>query len=953
MGRDGEKQVFVSADLSDPADGVVFGPFRFLAGRRRLERDGAPVPLGGKAFDILKVLLERPGEVVTKPELLRQVWPGAIADEGSLRFHIAALRKALGEGRYIANVAGQGYSFVAAIGPAADAPAPEAKAPPLRLPPRPRRLVGREEVIETLGDQLLAHRFVTVVGPGGVGKTSVVLALAHDLALEFEGDVCFFDVGSVFDPTLFVGGLASALGIPMKGAGAFPGVIPFLRKRRMLLILDGCEPNVEAAAAIAEDICREAPQVHLLATSREALRAEGEYVHRLFPLSYPAVDAGRTAEEALAYSAVQLFVDRVASIQHGFALTDEDASRVGQICRKLDGLALAIELAAGRVEAYGVREVSRQLDSQFALMWPGRRTAVARHQTLKATLGWSHQLLSAREQVVFRRLCVFAGPFTLKMATAVVQDAELPLSEVTELLGGLVAKSLVQFGMDSQRDVYRLLDITRSYAFEKLSEAGEVQIIADRHAEFVRQRLEAAPAEEDGGLSPVELLGDVRVALEWSFSPQGDLARAGALAAASAPIWLQCGLLNECHFWMARTLEASKGLILDPQRKLAIQSAFASSLLFTQGFSEASYQSWAHTLTTAQSLDCPHQQLAILLVMWGYKIRSPNYPEALALAQKAQAFMAAVEDTGKRALGDGILGISYHHLGELETARPLLEQALAGDTPQARQEMRSQYGYDRRVPQLATLSNLYWLEGRPGQALRLSAMGLAEARRSPHPVPLCGAMTWHALTLHLRGDPPAEIAPLLDEAISYAQAHFIESYEGFALALRGLNLVARGDIAATATVAEGLKLLSKTAFEAFHPLFRTECGRLKVEAGLRLAEFEIADLLQFETYPEHWASAEVRRNLGEILLLHGRPDRAEGLFRHALDQAERQGARAWGLRAALSLARMGAGGTPSAEARRLLETLCGQIIEGETTVDVRAARRFLAGHPRLDRPNPS
>jgi predicted ATPase len=452
---------------------LVFGTFSLRPAQRCLECDGSPVPLGDKAFEILRTLVERTGEVVDKAELLRRV---SIASDDSLRFHIAALRKSLGEGRYIANVAGQGYSFVAPVSRVSSDRSVDASPTSAHpLPARPRRLVGRDQVLKALAEQLREHRFVTIVGPGGVGKTSVALTLAHDLASRFEGDVCFFDVGTVVNPELITGAFAAALGIPMLPGSASPGVVTSLQHRRILLVLDGCEPGVDAVAALAEQLIREAPQVHLLATSREALRADGEYVHRLFPLGYPSADEGQTAEAALGFAAVQLFVERIASGLQGFTLTDEDAPLVSEICRKLDGLALAIELAAGRINAHGVREVARQLESQFALMWPGRRTAVARHQTLNATLEWSHQLLSAREQMVFRRLSVFAGVFTLDMAIAAVADDEVSQAAATELIGSLVSKSLVQFDTEGSHGVYSLLDVTRSFAFDRLVEAGEAR----------------------------------------------------------------------------------------------------------------------------------------------------------------------------------------------------------------------------------------------------------------------------------------------------------------------------------------------------------------------------------------------------------------------------------------------------------------------------------------------
>ncbi|HXB52808.1 MAG TPA: winged helix-turn-helix domain-containing protein, partial [Rhizomicrobium sp.] len=690
-------------------------------------------------------MLEHAGQVVGKTELLRQVWPNSIVEEGSLRFHINALRKALGEGRYIANVAGQGYCFVAPVSRVPGQRSVEVRPTSARpLPARPHRLVGRDEVLRTLGEQLLEHRFVTVAGPGGVGKTSVALALSHDLAAQFDGDICFFDVGSVFKSELFAGGLASALGISMQPGSAAPSIITFLERRRVLLVLDGCESAVDAAAALAEQIFRETPHVHLLITSREALRADGEHVHRLLPLDYPAPGAGQTVKEASEFSAVQLFVERAASGLHGFVLTDEEAPLVSTICRKLDGLALAIELAAGRIGAYGVGEVARQLESQFALMWPARRTAVARHQTLSATLGWSYHLLTAREQLVFRRLSVFAAGFTLRMATAVITDEVMPQAEATELLGSLVSKSLVQFTMDGSHSTYRLLDTTRSYAFDKLGEVGEVGKMAERHAQLILGLLEDGAAGQNGhGVKhPNALLEDVGAAIAWSLSQAGNRETGAALAVASAPVWMQAGLLVECRFWMTRVLAAIGEPALNAHRRLAIQAAVASAETFTGGFTKDSFNSWLSAFEIAKSLGNVEQQLTCLIVLWAHKIRAPQYDDARNLARQLDAIVTLLPDRGLRAMADWMLGITGHHLGQLAVARGRLEQSLAGDTLQARQIMMMQFGYDRRIPTLGVLGNLHWLEGRPDRALSLGAIAISEARDLPYPVPLCEALTW-------------------------------------------------------------------------------------------------------------------------------------------------------------------------------------------------------------------
>jgi predicted ATPase/DNA-binding winged helix-turn-helix (wHTH) protein len=935
------------ADLETTGEtnGIVsFGPFRMNRAGRLIERNGEAVPLGSRAFDILACLLEHAGQVVGKTELLRQVWPNSIVEEGSLRFHINALRKALGEGRYITNVAGQGYSFVAPVSRVPGGQPAEARPTSARpLPARPHRLVGRDEVLRTLGEQLLEHRFVTVAGPGGVGKTSVALALSHDLAAQFDGDICFFDVGSVFKSELFAGGLASALGISMQPGSAAPSIITFLERRRMLLVLDGCESAVDAAAALAEQIFRETPHVHLLITSREALRADGEHVHRLLPLDYPAPGAGQTVKEASEFSAVQLFVERAASGLHGFVLTDEEAPLVSTICRKLDGLALAIELAAGRIGAYGVGEVAHQLESQFALMWPARRTAVARHQTLSATLGWSYHLLTAREQLVFRRLSVFAGSFTMRMATAVVTDEAVPQAEATELLGSLVSKSLVQFTMDCSCSTYRLLDTTRSYAFDKLGEVGEVRKMAKRHAQLILRLLEGGAAGQNrhGVRHPSALLEDVGAAIAWSLSQNGNFETGAALAVVSAPVWMQTGLLVECRFWMTQVLNSSEAPKLDAHQRLLIQAALASAETFTEGFTKDSFNSWQSAFVIAKSLGNIEQQLTCLIVLWGHRIRTPLYQDALSLTHQVADLAGAPLDQGTSAMADWMTGITHHHLGQFATARPHLERSLAGDTVQVRQAMLIQFGYDRRIPSMGVLSNLHWLEGRPDQALRLGAAAVSEARLFSCPVPLCEALTWQALNLHLRGDYPSQIDALLDEVIAHARRHFIESYAGLGLALKGLNAATRADPAGSALLSDGLALLSKSNYEVFHPLFRTEFAKLRAQAGARLRDEELGSLLELEAQGyEHWNSAEVRRNLGEIFLLQGEKGRATQLFAHAARCAEEQGALAWALRAALSLARSAADHTRP-QAREQLEGLLQRFTGGEKTADLQAARLFL------------
>jgi DNA-binding winged helix-turn-helix (wHTH) protein len=391
------------AENDNQDSAVAFGPFRLFPKSRLLEKDGAPLHLGGRALDILICLAERAGEVVDKRELVKRVWADVNVDEGSLRFHIAALRKALGEGnegsRYVVNVPGRGYCFAVPLSrPAPPEGRPTEIASSVRLLPAPlARMIGRDDAVEKITSELSLHRFVTIVGPGGIGKTSVALAVAHRQLEAFDGQVSFVDFGAVTDARLVPGSIASALGLTVSSEDPIPGLLTFLRSRQMLLVFDSCEHLLDELAPLAERLVREAPNLHVMATSRESLRSEGERVYRLFPLDCPPQQDGLGVADILAYPASQLFVERIAESLSEFELSHDEAPLVADICRRLDGIALAIELAAGRVNAYGIAGTAELLDSRFSLLWRGRRTAIPRHQTLSAALGWSYDLLPATE----------------------------------------------------------------------------------------------------------------------------------------------------------------------------------------------------------------------------------------------------------------------------------------------------------------------------------------------------------------------------------------------------------------------------------------------------------------------------------------------------------------------------------------------------------------------------
>jgi predicted ATPase/DNA-binding winged helix-turn-helix (wHTH) protein len=469
------------------SDAVLrFGPYAFHL-RQRLILDGErPLRMGGRALEILQVLVERAGDVVSKDELIALVWPTSVVEEINLRVHIAALRRALGDGqneqRYIVNIPQRGYSFIAPVQRELES-TPIATVQKLQhnLPARLTPVTGRDSVVGSVVRQLPVRRFMTLVGPAGIGKTTVALRVAELLLQHYQDGVWLVDLATIDDPAQVVDHLTRTLELEVGTT------LDALAQRHALLVLDNCEHLQARCRTLIEDLLVSAPRLSILATSREPLLAAGETVQCLPALAVPPASALHSVSEVLGYSAVQLFVSRARARQQGFALREQDLKAVREICRRLDGLPLAIELAAAQIDALALVGLQAQLNNCFQLLTQGRRTAVPRHQTLKAALDWSYERLNLLEQIVLQRLAVFKMAFTLDAAIGVISCAVLLPSTLVEVVQGLALKSLLSLEQGSGVPRYRFLNTTRTYALEKLEHSGNLRTFEMRYARYISQ----------------------------------------------------------------------------------------------------------------------------------------------------------------------------------------------------------------------------------------------------------------------------------------------------------------------------------------------------------------------------------------------------------------------------------------------------------------------------------
>ena len=823
--------------------------------------------------------------------------------------------------------------------PGADGPqsdAPQSGGARSNLPARATGIVGRSDSMETISRELSRTRIVTITGPAGIGKTSLAIATAATLRGSFGDAVLFVDLAPIEDPSLVISTLAATLRLGLRADEPVAAIIDFLRDERILIVLDNCEQVIEAVAGLADRILRETVETHMLITSREPLRIAGERVHRLAPLECPPVKADITAGDAKAYAAVRLFVERATASVDGFSFDDATAPAVSEICRRLDGIPLAIELAAARVEFFGVATLANRLDNMFTVLTQGRRFALPRHQTLRATLDWGYNLLSPTEQTVLRCIALFRAMFTLDSALAVAAGPAISVENAIDAMANLVAKSLLSADSTEGTVLYRLLEATRLYANEKLAVSKEGPQTARRHAEHHLTLIETAPTnwQSDAGKQWLQLhagrIDDFRAALDWSFSQGGctqggDLSIGLRLTANSVRLWLRLSLTLE---YVAKVERALQRLAELPQPDAVVEMrlwiAFGYAICYSASRRNQLGSAFTRALELANQVGDVSARLHARWGMWAIRRAGGKYREALTLADDYAALARTEGDQADVVLGDRILGLTHHYLGNQAAAGQALERVrtIVRQTGTAT-DTDFQLASEVAVP--ALLARILWLRGFPDQAMAALHEAIDASRRADHWFSLYYIVCLAGCPVTLWIGDLAQTQAYLDMTVNNAAN---DRWKGcWALMLR-LRKGGAQDRLVASFLEPRLDLSTAATISLMTSLPVIPIPQPDQDVG-----------------EAEWNLPEILRVNAELLLWHGGPDAvagAEAQLLRSLDVARQQSTLSWELRSATNLARLWHYGGRIAKARDLLAATVDRFTEGFGTSDVVTARRLLA-----------
>ncbi|MGF6769980.1 putative ATPase/DNA-binding winged helix-turn-helix (wHTH) protein [Paraburkholderia sp. GAS199] len=912
-----------SSSTPIPDRGVVeLGDLTVDLEMRTLHRAGETIAVGSRAFDILAVLVLAEGRLVTKDELMSAVWPNTIVEENNIQVHLSSLRKVLGAGRnLIVTVPGRGYRLVRPEVKLVPARCVDhlAAAPVLNTRVFAASVVGREGDLERLLDLLHDTRLLTVTGPGGVGKSSLAHEVLRRVAAQ-ERQTWQVDLASATSGEAVLDACLDALGAqsgsheaPSQGPATIEQLEHVFQQAAGLLLIDNAEHFIADVAEIAHRVIVANRQLQVLVTSREPLHITSETIFRLAPLECPAADA--TAAGIAAAPAARLFRERANALCPGLANDPEQFATIGDICRRLDGNPLAIELAAARLPSLGLQDLRQRLADPLTILVGGYRTAPARHRSFRATFDWSYSLLDADQAAVFRRISVFSTPFSFEALCSVTCDRHLSVDNVINCASDLVAKSLLSVQFTGPVARYRMTEAARHYGLEQLAASGEFHNTRAHHAHFVADQLSYLSTSHDPAVAlPDDLCEETRRALDWAFSAQGDIRTGIDLSAVLVDVCLKYGKIDECCRYASRAIDVMTMYpddVADDISRMRVMAAFAAVLPHSGGNMDKVDDIWRDVLERAIEAEHHDLHLRALYGLWDTRISQGRIVESESIALRFRLRVRAKGSEWQIILGDLLFAISLHCLARHEEAKAGLTDATERLT-----RLKQEIFPSRRIPVdplvfcSGTLARIAWLQGNANEA-----MGSIETL-----VDQVLPETLEPTLSHVLGTVAAPLALMtgdLDNASRYISlmhrhsndsrlTHWLDYAEG----LRGCHDVLAGNIESGLSALESVieKMLARGYRRVLTPLIVMWAEGLAQVGRAEEALEQLQTLLAFcEKNGDMLYLPEVWRAMAAVVFTGGRSgardvdtDSALAYVDKAIELAEAQGAPALSARAAVT-----------------------------------------------------
>ncbi|MGG1948563.1 winged helix-turn-helix domain-containing protein [Trinickia sp. NRRL B-1857] len=885
--------------------------------RREIRRNGLALRVSARAFDILEVLFRANGSIVTKDKIIEAVWRNQIVEENCLQVHIAALRKVLDADReLIKTVSGRGYMLVPFSGVAREATVAQT------LPPN-TPLIGRDEDVTRILAQLRQTSVVTLVGAGGIGKTALASCIARTLSADRDGSVHFVELASSTSREAVIATLAMTLQAdPSQAMRDARSLLSGLGAQRAFLVLDNAEHVIDSVAGIVEALISGSNALSVLVTSREPLAIRGEAVIRIEPLAVPPCEA--SAEEIPAYGAVEMFLLRARNFAPSCAGDAASIRIVADICRRLEGLPLAIELAAARVATLGVEGVAARLDDRLNLLSGGLRSALPRHQTLRATFDWSYGLLDTEARALFRRLAFFSGAFTFDAVCAVAIEPGAPIAVAIASLGELAAKSLLAVEFHGAIALYRLTESTRAYAMEKLRDGGEVKRVAYRHLRYLQRHIEdhsaLTPYRKDGQPLGHPSLDEARSAWDWAFSTEGDPALGVALAGSLVGMLLDTSLVHECRERAEYALATLDRLPLDAVDvvcEMRICSAYAASLVLTGGAVSDAARLWTRVLERAQGGNHDIFAARAEWGLWNAAMTSGDIHTALRFATRFEARAEREGTPWQKLCASATLAATLHCFGEHAQARERLEQTLAAlDLLGQPGHEESALAVDPRIFGTGTLARIAWMQGDTALALELVERAINFLRADILEPSFCHLLAVLVVPLELACGEIEAATHHIGLLRSQAALNRFDGWEDYGRCLVGQLELETGNPDGLKQLEAGLAGLASRGYRRVTTPLICACAQALAERG-RIDE-AIAKLDDAQRHGDAHGdlgfAAELLRVRGMVELAAARQHEARGgqspapyieagrrYLREAMALAHEQSARLFELRSALEL----------------------------------------------------